>query len=93
MAKSDYYFSITVQVNCLDLLRKTGAIKGADYETVTKFYNAILRLKYVSEFWIDHMCFVIIDTETDNFLLAKKRMKSVMEKVERVFIRYSKIMI
>jgi len=82
----DYGYGYNVSINFHQALVDSGAIY-ADSITVE---GMILRLKYVQEVWINHMCIVVLDLETNSPIVAKRRTEKFLEKLDRLLTRYGK---
>lgn len=71
----------------LPMLQSTGANRYKDWRRIEQ---AIARLRYVKEAWIDHTCIVVLEFETQSADAAARRLRAFKPKLARILKRYGR---
>jgi hypothetical protein len=82
--------NIIVQISFLDLHQEY--LTHLNYDQKDKVLDSLLRLKYVTEVWYTMNAVVEADLQTSDFMVAKNRTKELEDKIQRLCVRWSKVL-
>jgi hypothetical protein len=77
-------YDIMVLIDYLTLLQKV----NPNAKDCTGIETRLAKLKYVTAAWINHRCVVTANLETSDVVVADRRIKELMGKIERLINRY-----
>lgn len=80
---------IRVTLDPLEYVRKALAGRECTVTSIEKLEASIDRLRYVTAVEFGHLNYVTVETETDRFDIAERRVSNVDQKVRRAIDRWA----